>query len=301
MNSAMSTRYELGTVVVGVDGSPSGGEAVFWAAAEADRRGRSLLLVHGADTDTRATYTDAEAVRAVREAGGELLDESVRAVRARFPALDVSGELSRQEPVSALLAAAGERGTVVVGNRGLGGFASLTLGSVGLGVAARADVPVVVVRGAAERPATGSVTAAVRGTEDEPWIAFAAAEAQARGAALELVSVWNVLSQVGSVATMLDDLDGMARERVHEVKNLADRVRALHPGLVVKHHVATGTSVPGTLVDAGADTDLMVTGRSRRRLTTAPAPGRVAHALIHHAHCPVAVVPAAPTAGADTT
>ncbi|MGW1185059.1 hypothetical protein ACWD7Y_10945 [Streptomyces drozdowiczii] len=38
-----------------------------------------------------------------------------------------------------------------------------------------------------------------------------------------------------------------------------------------------------------------------RRLSTAPAPGRVAHTLIHHAHCPVAVVPASLPAEADTT
>ncbi|NED14787.1 universal stress protein, partial [Streptomyces sp. SID9124] len=149
--------------------------------------------------------------------------------------------------------------------------------------------------------AAGAVTAAVRGAEDAQWLGFAAAEAQARGATLQLLTVWNVLSRAGSVATMLDGLDGMARERVGEVKELADRVRALYPGLVVKHHVETGTSIPGTLVAATKDTELMVTARSGRRLSTAPAPGRVAHALIHHAHCPVAVVPAALPAEADTT
>ncbi|NED12344.1 universal stress protein, partial [Streptomyces sp. SID9124] len=149
MNSAMSTRYESGAVAVGVDGSASGREALIWAAAEADRRARPLRIVHAADTEARASHTDAEAVRAVREAGRALLDESARAVHDRFPDLAVSTELSRREPVTALLAATGERGTAVLGNRGLGGFAALLLGSVGLGVAARADVPVVVVRGAA--------------------------------------------------------------------------------------------------------------------------------------------------------
>ncbi|WP_330454824.1 MULTISPECIES: hypothetical protein [unclassified Streptomyces] len=69
----------------------------------------------------------------------------------------------------------------------------------------------------------------------------------------------------------------------------------------MKHHAETGTSTPGTLVAATTRTEPIVTARSGRRPSTAPPPGRVAHALIHHAHCPVAVVPASLPAEADTT
>ncbi|MFC7931166.1 universal stress protein [Streptomyces cinereoruber] len=301
MNSETPARPELGDLVVGVDGSPSARRAVLWAAAEADRRGRSLHLVHAADTDRRALHTSAETLREAREAGRELLAGSALAVHDRFPDLAVTRELSRQEPVAALRTAAGRRGTVVVGNRGLGGFSALMLGSVGLGVAARADVPVVVVRGEAEHPETGSVTAAVHDAADLDWLPLAAAEAAARKAALRIVSVWNVLAHVGSVATMLDDLDGIARQRVLEVKALADRVREVHPDLVVGHHVETGTSTPGILVAASARTDLLVMGRSRRPPALGPALGRVAHTLIHHAHCPVEIVPPAFTGLANRT
>ncbi|MEU8523282.1 universal stress protein [Streptomyces sp. NBC_01216] len=291
MNSETPARPELGHVVVGVDGSPSGRAAVLWAAAEADRRGRPLRLVHASDTDRRALYANAETLQAVREAGRDLLAEATREVGDRFPDLAVTRELSRQEPVAALRAAAGHRGTIVVGNRGLGGFSSLMLGSVGLGVAARADVPVIVVRGEGRRPDTGSVTAAVHDAADLRWLLHAAAEADARKAALRLVSVWNVLTHIGSVATMLDDLDGIARQRVQEVKELADRVRALYPRLIVGHHVETGTSTPGILIQASSHTDLVVMGRDRRALGVGPSLGRVAHTLIHHAHCPVEIVP----------
>ncbi|XUM03042.1 universal stress protein [Streptomyces venezuelae ATCC 10712] len=152
MSSEIPARPELGNLVVGVDGSPSARTAVLWAAAEADRRGRPLRLVHAADTDGRALYTDAKTLQAVREAGRELLVEGARAVHDRFPDLAVTRELSRQEPVAALRATAGRYGTVVVGNRGLGGFATLMLGSVSLGAAGRADVPVVVVRGTPSVP-----------------------------------------------------------------------------------------------------------------------------------------------------
>ncbi|MFG3344195.1 universal stress protein [Streptomyces sp. NPDC048018] len=293
MSSETPTRPEFGNVVVGVDGSPSGRTAALWAAAEADRRERHLHLVHAADTDRRALYANAETLQAVREAGRDLLTETVNAIQEDFPDLKITKELSRQEPVASLRSAAGDRGTIVVGSRGLGGFSALMLGSVGLGVAARSDVPVIVVRGDGDRPASGSVTAAVHGASDLGWLLVAAAEADARKAALRLVSVWNVLTHVGSVATMLDDLDEIARQRVRETKALADLVREFYPQLIVSHHVETATSTPGILVEATAHTDLLVMGREHRALGAGPSLGRVAHVLLHHAHCPVMIVPPA--------
>ncbi|MCX2181420.1 universal stress protein [Streptomyces sp. SKN60] len=293
-------RPELGNVVVGVDGSPAARTAALWAAAEAARRGRALHLVHAADTDRRALFADAETIQSVREVGRDLLIRTAEAVWERFPGLSLTSELGRQEPVAGLLAAAGRHGTIVVGHRGLGGFATLMLGSVGLGVAARADVPVIVVRGEDERPETGTVLAAVNGSSDLGWLLLAAAEAEARKASLRLLSGWNVFAHVGSVATMLDDLDGTARRRVRDAKELADRVRRAYPGLNVEQHVEPGTSTPGILIEASHDADLLVMGRGRRPLGLGPALGRVAHSLIHHAHCPVEIVPHTFTApGAD--
>ncbi|MFE1270178.1 universal stress protein [Streptomyces sp. NPDC058758] len=291
MSSETPVRPELSDVLVGVDGSPSARTAALWAAAEADRRSRPLHLVHAADTDRRAYWSDAETIQAVRETGRDLLAGTEAAVRERFPDLVVTRLLDRREPLDGLLEAAGHEKTVVVGSRGLGGFSALLLGSVGLGVAARADVPVVVVRGGADGPEAGSVTAAVRDSGDLGWLLLAAAEADVRKVPLRLLSVWNILTHVGDVATMLDDLDAAAHRRVREVKTLADRVREWYPDLTVAPHVETGTSTPGILVDASAHTDLIVMGRGHRPLGVGPSLGRVAHALIHHAHCPVEIVP----------
>ncbi|MGW6395993.1 universal stress protein [Streptomyces sp. NPDC055103] len=291
MSSDFPVHPELGHVVVGVDGSPSARTAVLWAAAEAARRGRSLYLVHAADTDRRAVFVREETLQAIREAGRDLLDETAAAVEKDHPDLAVVKELSKLEPVAALSATAGRRGTIVVGNRGLGGFAALMLGSVGLGVAARATVPVIVVRDHGDRPETGTVTAAVHGASDLGWLRVAAAEAEARKASLRLLSVWNVLTHVGSVATMLDDLDEIAQTRVQEVREIADLLRHSHPDLDITHHVETGTSTPGILIDASAHTDLLVMGTEHRALGVAPALGRVAHVVLHHAHCPVQIVP----------
>ncbi|MFF8602190.1 universal stress protein [Streptomyces sp. NPDC015232] len=275
----------LGQVVAGVDGSPSARTAALWAAAEAALRGRDLHLVHAADTDRRALFTDAETVQEVREAGRDLLIRTADAVRERFPGLVVTRELGRQEPVAALLAAAGRKGTIVVGHRGLGGFATLMLGSVGLGVAGRAQVPVIVVRGDDERPADptspagpahGTVVAAVHDASDLGWLRLAAAEAEARGATLRLVRAGSPFGHPGG-AQVPDDL--------------ADRIRAVHPGLAVTAHAESGAGAAGILVEASRGAALLVAGRGRRTLGLGRALGRVAHALIHHAHCPVEIVP----------
>ncbi|MFI1845420.1 universal stress protein [Streptomyces microflavus] len=291
MTSDLPDPAELGAVVVGVDASPHARAAALWAAAEAELRGQPLGIVHAADIEGRSVLTSAETLQALCDTARDVLDETARAVREKFPDLVVTEELSRGDAVAGLRAAAGARGTIVVGSRGLGGFAALTLGSVGLGVAVRTEVPVVVVRGETDRPATGVVTAAVHGTSDLDWLLIAAAEAQVRKASLRLLNVTNVLGHVGRFTTMLDSMGEITEEKVHETAAVADRVRKLYPDLTVTHDVETGTSVPGILVEATTLTDLLVMGARNRVLGSGAALGRVPHALLHHGHCPVQIVP----------
>ncbi|MET8060681.1 universal stress protein [Streptomyces microflavus] len=291
MTSDLPDPAELGAVVVGVDASPHARAAALWAAAEAELRGQPLGIIHAADIEGRSVLTSAETLQALWDTARDVLDETARAVREKFPDLVVTEELSRGDAVAGLRAAAGARGTIVVGSRGLGGFAALTLGSVGLGVAARTEVPVVVVRGETDRPATGVVTAAVHGTSDLDWLLIAAAEAQVRKASLRLLNVTNVLGYVGRFTTMLDSMGEITEEKMQETAAVADRVRKLYPDLTVTHDVETGTSVPGILVEATTLTDLLVMGARNRVLGSGAALGRVPHALLHHGHCPVQIVP----------
>ncbi|MFG3382559.1 universal stress protein [Streptomyces sp. NPDC047999] len=291
----MSNPITLGPVVAGVEGSAQARAAVLWAAAEADRRGRPLHLVHATGTDKRALYASADTVEKVREAGRDLLAGTAELVAERFPALTVTKELSSSGAVSALREAAGTDGTIVVGSRGLGGFGSLMLGSVGLGAAAHATVPVVVVRGEHHEAADSRrVIAAVRGQDDLPWVRYAAQEAVARKTELRLLSVWAPLAHVGTELTLLDDIDGVARERVHEIGLLVDALAEEFPDLAVTTEVEGARSVPGLLVGAADDAALLVLGAHRPRLGIGRPLGHVAHAVLHHAHCPVAIVPREP-------
>ncbi|MFE7161761.1 universal stress protein [Streptomyces sp. NPDC057636] len=285
-----TSNTELGSVIVGVDGSKPARQAALWAAAEAARRERPLHIVYGADTDTRALYFSVESLERVRRAGRELLDATAAAVKEQFPGLRVGTEFSRSAPVPSLHRSAGLHGTIVVGSRGTGGFRTLMLGSVGLKVAAGAKTPVIVVRGIDNGAESGVVLAAVRDEHDLDTTRYAAREAELRKGSLRLLHVWSILQSVGSVATFLDDVKEIAGEHVHHLNAVADRIREEFPDLAVQVDAEKGTSVAAALVEASQQTDLLVMGGRRSPSYLGPTLGRATHSLLHHAHCPVQLI-----------
>ncbi|MER6611992.1 universal stress protein [Streptomyces xantholiticus] len=78
MNTGSVGGPELGTIVVGVDGSEHAKAAALWAAAEADRRGRPLRILYGADLDRLTRLASMETIEQIREAGRVLLLETAR-------------------------------------------------------------------------------------------------------------------------------------------------------------------------------------------------------------------------------
>ncbi|MFE2476057.1 universal stress protein [Streptomyces sp. NPDC059389] len=282
---------ELGSVIVGVDGSQPARQAALWAAGEAECRGRPLHIVYGADTDGRALYGSVETIERVRVAGRELLDETAAAVKEQHPGLVVTTEFGRGDPVASLHRAAGLRGTIVVGNRGLGGFNSLLLGSVGLKVAAGAKTPVVIVRGTESGAGNGTVLAGVRDERDLDCVRYAAREAELRNAELRLLQVWNVLQSVGDVVTMMDDIKEIADEYVRHLTAPAEQIRREFPALTVRADAERSVSVAGVLVEASRHAELLVMGGRRASAYLGPTLGRHTHSLVHHSHCPVLLIP----------
>ncbi|MGW2996945.1 universal stress protein [Streptomyces sp. NPDC001193] len=295
MDSTFRTP-DTGSVVVGVDGSQQARVAALWAAKEAVRRDRPLHIVYGADTDGRALYLSAETIERVRGNGRALLDDTARAVSAEHPGLSVTTEFSRSGAVDSLHRAGGLHGTVVVGNRGLGGFNALMLGSVGLEVAAAAMTPVIVVRGVDgtdESDETGTVLAAIRDEHDLLIAKYAAREAELHKASLRLLHVWNVLQSVGEVVSMLDDVEEIAGGHAETLRAVTDVVLDEFPDLEVLTDAEKSISVAGVLVEASHHADLLVMGgrRAPGPLGLAPNLGRATHSLLHHAHCPVLLIP----------
>ncbi|MEU3660644.1 universal stress protein [Streptomyces sp. NPDC032940] len=283
----------MGTVefplVVGVDGSTAGYAAVDWAVDYAARHGLRLRLVYGSLWER---YEGAVPSGPARPPG-QVMAENVVAVAAeragrRDPALPVTTEVAAEDPAKALLERGREAHAVVTGSRGRGGIPGLLLGSVGLAVAARATCPVIVVRG--DGAALAGIHQRILLGVGEPEygdeaVRFAFREAEARGCALDAVRTWR--RPAGERA------DGAAADE-EQAAAVLDAVlgaaEADHVAVKVGRTVVEGPA-RSVLLRRAAAADLAVIGARRRHERLGLQLGRVAHTLLHHADCPVAVVP----------
>ncbi|MFB7368866.1 universal stress protein [Streptomyces sp. NPDC056222] len=281
----------LGRVVVGADGSPSARTAAMWGAQEAVLRGGGLFLVHATDIDAMSRFLSRAEIDQSRQAGRELLDRTADEVTARYPGLNIVKELGDGPPAGSLRRAAALTGTIVVGHRGIGGFSSLLLGSVGLEVAASATTPAVVVRGAAEPAEAGAVLAAIRDIDDLGCARAAAHEATLRKVTLRLLNIWSTAPYAGVRAALRNGTERNAREHVHALSGVAERLREEFPELTLDADGEKSRSVPGALVDASRHADLLVAGGRRSPGYLGPTLGRTTLGLLQHAHCPVELIP----------
>ncbi|WP_306959872.1 universal stress protein [Streptomyces afghaniensis] len=128
-------------------------------------------------------------------------------------------------------------------------------------------------------------------TEGSAAVRFAFREAEARGSALQAVRAWRrPAHEHVDHPLVADDAAGAHEERASALLTdaLRDAVRD-HPQVDV-HRQAVEGPAHKALRDASAEADLVVVGALRRHGHFGLQLGRVAHALLHHAECPVAVV-----------
>jgi nucleotide-binding universal stress UspA family protein len=281
-----------GPVVVGADGSEGAATAVRWAALEAACRGAPLHIVCATELDTLAADVPSESLaRRVLDAASATVESAVAVAEGEAPGIRVVPVVSRGAAAQTLLEAAGGNGLVVVGTRGSGGFSALLVGSVGLSAAAYATGPVVVVRGERDHVTTGVVLVAVRDERDLGALRFAAQTAVRHKASLRVLSTYAYYQYAGSMVPVLGDLTEVAEEQSSYANRLMAPVRDEFPGLTVTSDLVRAHSTAGALVDASAHADLVVVGARRAEHVPGARLGHVVHAVLHHAHCPVAVVP----------
>ena len=192
-----------------------------------------------------------------------------------------------------LVAAGAEADLLVLGSRGRGGFTGLLLGSVSMAVAGRSGTPVVVVRdtGQGNGPSGEVVVGVDAHAPEEEVLAFAFREAALRGARVRAVHGWDLPPLFGYAggavpATQVEQLEALEAKLL--TLALAGQ-REQHPAVEVVEDVRLGAA--RGLVETSAGAALVVVGRRRRSTEFGPRLGRVAHAALHHAEAPVAVVP----------
>ncbi|MCN9242216.1 universal stress protein [Streptomyces sp. RY43-2] len=293
---------KLSPVVAGVDGSAESLSAAEWAAREALRRGRPLLLVHAFRRHPRQQADASENGAPPRD----VLRAAAEHLRRACPGVRVADEPVEGPAPEALLRAAEDAELLVVGSRGLSGIKGLLVGSVALAVVADATRPVVLVRAGEQtedEPADG--TGPPTGCPDvvlgidvadpcDEVIEFAFEAARLRKARLRVLYAWHAPSPFGLGNGDIGLVSGAERaaEWLRFLSAVLHPWREKYPRVEVLESVLADKPSTG-LVRAASSASLLVVGRRRRLTARADGShtGPITHAVIRRAGCPVAVVP----------
>ncbi len=284
-------RNDVAVIVVGVDGSPGSRNALAWAVDEARVRGSAVTAVHAWPGVSELVARSTEAHR--REGlAQQLLDRIVGELPD--PGVEVRRVLCPGSPGSCLVDESAEAELVVVGRRGLGGFAGLLLGSTSHQVLAHAQCPVAVVPSQLPDPGT-AVTRVVAGVDgSEPAaraLRWAEAEARMRQAPMVAVHAFATPYFVGPL--------GMEPAATVDVADLRPAAHAALDEMV--REALGGTDVPvdrvvvegpaaQALLGATTPSDLLVVGSRGRGGFAGLLLGSVSQQLAEHADCVVVVV-----------
>ncbi|WP_329297890.1 universal stress protein [Streptomyces sp. NBC_00659] len=288
-------------LVVGVDGSEPGMRAVDWATDEAALRGLPLRLVYASLWERYEGAALAEGLGRYSEQimADRVVEAAARRARRRDAAVRVTTEVVPDDAVSALLGEGLNATALVLGSRGRSGVAEKLLGSVSLTVAARAHCPVIVLRGSHDnRGGAGRYRRVVLEVGD-PALGLAATrfafrEASERGVPLEAVRAWRrpAHESTGHPLMTGDPARVYEQQAVEILDKALSGAAADHPAVDVHRRTVEGTA-RNVLLDASTEADLLVVGVRRQDSHghIGMQLGRVAHTALHHAACPVAVVP----------
>jgi nucleotide-binding universal stress UspA family protein len=282
-------------VVVGVDGSPRSLDAVDLAAHEATLRNAPLHLVYAYVWPyVAAPIGPSEArglERSLRDDAEQIVREAADRARATAPTVAVTSEAVVGAPTATLLERSRTASLVVIGDRGHGGFTGLLAGSVAVQLSAHATCPVLVARGRTDP--TGDVLVGVDGSPaSEPAVGFAFEEAALRGVDLTALHAWTDPFSTGPGEILPLAYDAALVEAKEE-RVLAESLAGWcdkYPDVTARRRLVRGHTRE-VLIEATEGAQLAVVGSRGRGGFTGLLLGSVSQAVLHHAACPVAVVP----------
>ncbi|MGP3957993.1 universal stress protein [Nonomuraea sp. 3N208] len=268
-------------IVIGVDGSAPATAAVEWAAADAQRRELSLRIVHVCQQRPLDVDTTKYCARALAAAADRARDLT--------RGVEVTTQMLSGNVVDTLIGESASADSVVLGSRGLGGFAGMVVGSVSMGVAGHAAGPVVVVR-ATSAVRHGLVAVGYDGSEhSETAMRYAVDQARAREVPLHVVYAWqaSILSPYAAAYSSL--LEDACEQEMQAAGERVARWRDRNPDVAITDETVVGHPV-SVLIKAGGTADLVVVGSRGLGGFASAVLGSVSHAVLHHLTCPVAVV-----------
>jgi nucleotide-binding universal stress UspA family protein len=285
-------------VTVGVDGSEESLRAVEWAALEARRHGSSLRIVSApAELPRLRAYQASpdEIAAALRGIAARSLGAAITRSEEVAPGLPIETGLLSGPAAVAVADCGSGASMLVVGARGAGGFVAMMLGSVSRHVATWAPCPVVVVRDEATA-VHREIAVGVRDPDEVTGtLGFAFEEAALRGADLVAVHTWYWLpaapSAAGPAAALRPPNPGqISAEAARHLAAALEQWHGKYPEVRVRQDIVRGHPAR-VLASYSARADLVVLGRHGHPAGPGPGIGSIQHAVLDHAHGPVAVVP----------
>ena len=290
-------------VVVGVDGSEGSRAALRWSALEAHRRQLPLRIVAAGGLDALIPETASASVSSnlsdyLESWAENVVNDAANLARQIAPVEPQTAVYLTETAVMALQGEAESAGLLVVGSRGRGGAIASRLGSTAIVLTQQASCPVVVVPsafgGQFDVETGGDVVVGVDGSQtSQRAVEFAFAEAALRNTGLKAVHAWTLpwLRSTLSIRHEVVNVTSPAlqQEAAAVLSESLAEIRQKHPAVpVVEQAVEERPAV--ALVEASHDAPLLVVGSRGRGGVTGLLLGSVSHAVLHRAHCPVAVI-----------
>jgi len=273
-------------LVVGVAPDGRSASAVVWAAEEANRTGRPLVLVTAEDG----------------ERGEPLGDHDMASVARRLTLSDVQHLVKDGRASRVILdEAADSAALTVVGRRGMSLLRRSVVGGTSLTVVTESPCPVIMVPEEWIQPGLCSEPIALglipddlfeeeRVGDDDPQrsvIDFAFTRADSMRVPLQVTSAW------GIPPSLVRNPAEIARCRDRFAEQLGRRLAVwcdLHPDVQVHLHSQAANPLDA-LLEAEGEAQLTVVGRHSGTMPPPFGLGSTTRALIRRAHRPVAVIP----------
>ena len=278
-------------VVFGLGNKAEGTTALDWAASEAVFRGTRLEIIRSYHLATATlpweNMVDRQINAELRAGALASLRKAAAHVQATFPGLEFDTRAVDGSAGDVLIERSGEAALTVVGSRQLSAVKAVALGSVSTVVAAAAHGPVVVIEGPpgldGEDPA---VVVGVDGSESsDDALGYAFEHADRRGRSVRAVFCWPPELYTSSTVPSGPPPERAERwlgEALAGWQEKFPQVR-VHRA-VVRRHVVEG------LISESLGADLLVVGARGRHARLGSLLGSVSQGVLHHAHCPVAVI-----------
>ena len=291
MNSK-STCQGGGGVVVAVDGSEQGYDAVRYAAREAHRLGVSLHAIHVLPSTVLAGSAMMMMVpdESFRSYGAEILERTRTTALETVPDLQVTTQLGMGGRIQQLIAVAAQARLMVLGSRSPGSLDRIWTGGTVTGVASRAACPVVVVPAEGEpREPRGRLLAGFKSPAHAAELFDASfLLADELDAELVVLHAWRLEGVYDDIIVDRVEEEEWCRQQTELIERELVDYRAAFPDvpvrLYVRHEDPAHALVRGT---RGAD----------RLLIVRPAHGGLVHhlghtarAVLREAQCPVEVL-----------